>query len=243
MALSYADIEGIWIKAGGSAGTAPLAAAVAMAESGGNPNALNNNSGTGDLSYGLWQINMIGTLGPSRRREFGIQSNSALLDPVTNAKAAVKVSNGGTNFSAWTTFTSGAFKKFLNGSVPPNQASGGTSGPTDTLASFQSDVVSPIVDNVENMLNYIYMGILVVGGVLLITGALWAMSRDSEVVTAGSSVGRAIYDVTLFRHLRGAPGPRRVTPNGINPRANLPTLPTGEAIPPAGSGNGPSSAE
>ena len=44
---------------------------------------------TGDLSYGLWQINMIDTLGPARLKQFGIKSNDDLLDPRVNARAAI----------------------------------------------------------------------------------------------------------------------------------------------------------
>ena len=43
--------------------------AVAMAESAGNPHAFNDNWHTGDLSYGLMQINMIGKMGPNRRAQ------------------------------------------------------------------------------------------------------------------------------------------------------------------------------
>src|SRR3954465_3981494 len=61
---------------------------IAYAESGGNPAAHNDNPKTGDESYGLWQINMIGKLGPARRKAFGITDNKQLFDPATNAKAA-----------------------------------------------------------------------------------------------------------------------------------------------------------
>ena len=44
---------------------------------------------TGDLSYGIFQINMFGDLGPARRKMFNIQSNEELLDPLTNARAAI----------------------------------------------------------------------------------------------------------------------------------------------------------
>lgn len=44
---------------------------------------------TGDLSYGLWQINMIDDLGPARRKQFGLTSNDDLLDPRVNARAAL----------------------------------------------------------------------------------------------------------------------------------------------------------
>ncbi len=49
---------------------ARIAAAIALAESGGNSDAHNGNAATGDDSYGLWQINMIGAMGPARRVEF-----------------------------------------------------------------------------------------------------------------------------------------------------------------------------
>jgi soluble lytic murein transglycosylase-like protein len=62
-----------------------------MAESGGNPNAI---SRTND--YGLWQINA---------------SHGALatLNPLGSAEAAVSISGNGSNWGAWTTYTSGAY--------------------------------------------------------------------------------------------------------------------------------------
>ena len=70
-----------------------LAAAVAMAESGGNPNAY------GDAQYGgsigLWQINL-----PSHPGVTAAQ----LYDPTFNAQTAYQISNGGTNWKPWTTF-------------------------------------------------------------------------------------------------------------------------------------------
>jgi len=78
-----------------------MAWAIAMRESGGKPSAFNGNAGTGDKSYGLFQINMLGNLGPARLKELGLNSNEDLLDPLTNAKAAYKMSKGGTDFGAW----------------------------------------------------------------------------------------------------------------------------------------------
>jgi hypothetical protein len=75
--------------------------AIAKRESGGQPTAYNGNSGTGDKSYGLFQINMIGDLGPSRRAKFGLKSNDELLNPVIAARAAYQMSGGGKNWSAW----------------------------------------------------------------------------------------------------------------------------------------------
>ena len=80
--------------------------ATAMKESTGRPLAHNKNSRTGDNSYGLFQINMIGSLGPARLKEFGLSNNKELFDPHTNAKVAFKMSNGGKDWSAWHGITS-----------------------------------------------------------------------------------------------------------------------------------------
>ena len=74
---------------------------IAKRESGGRPDAFNPDTSTGDQSYGLFQINMLGSMGPARRKQFGLQANEDLLDPVTNAKAAYRMSNGGRDFGAW----------------------------------------------------------------------------------------------------------------------------------------------
>lgn len=78
-----------------------LAWAIVMRESRGHPTSHNNNPSTGDNSYGLFQINMIGSLGEDRKEKFGITKNSDLLDPVTNAQAAFYMSAKGTNFGSW----------------------------------------------------------------------------------------------------------------------------------------------
>lgn len=78
-----------------------VAWAIAKKESNGRPLAHNDNVGTGDNSYGIFQINMLGYLGESRRDKFGLKKNSELFDPVVNAKAAFYMSAKGTNFGAW----------------------------------------------------------------------------------------------------------------------------------------------
>lgn len=75
--------------------------AVAMRESGGRPSAYNGNAATGDKSYGLFQINMIGNLGKARMKQLGLSSYEDLLDPGVNARAAFKMTNGGKHWSAW----------------------------------------------------------------------------------------------------------------------------------------------
>jgi uncharacterized membrane protein YgcG len=88
---SCSSLEDLWDQAGGDPSDAFMAAEIAMAESGGNPNAI---SPTDD--YGLWQIN-------------ASNGSLATLDPYENAKSAIELSGDGTNWGAWTTYTSGLY--------------------------------------------------------------------------------------------------------------------------------------
>lgn len=90
-----------------------MAWSVAMAESGGRPLAQNQSRRTGDSSYGLFQINMIGDLGPTRREQFNLKTNSELLDPVRNAQVAFYMSGHGTNWIAWKNGKTPRAKEFL----------------------------------------------------------------------------------------------------------------------------------
>lgn len=110
--LSVGQLKALALAAGFNDRDASIMAAIAMAESGGRSAAHNNNPRTGDNSYGLWQVNMLGRMGPERRRAFGIGSNEALFDPAVNASAARKVFES-QGFGAWSVFKSGAYRQFL----------------------------------------------------------------------------------------------------------------------------------
>lgn len=75
--------------------------AVAKKESNGRPLAYNGNRKTGDNSYGVFQINMLGSMGEDRREKFNLTYNKDLLDPWTNATIAFHMSAGGENWSSW----------------------------------------------------------------------------------------------------------------------------------------------
>lgn len=90
--LGCGGLEALWDSAGGNPADAVMAASIAMAESGGNQYAV---SPTDDIGY--WQIN---------RPSWGAM---ATTDPVGNARAAIQISSDGTNWSPWTTYTSGAY--------------------------------------------------------------------------------------------------------------------------------------
>ena len=129
---TYAQLEGLWINAGGSQSLAPLMAAIAEAESGGNPSAVNatDNNGT-QTSWGLWQVSN-GTHSPPAAN---------ILDPNVNAQqAAAKYQSQG--LGAWGTYTSGAYRAFMSNATTPATtglpASGGTAAAT-TATSYAAD--------------------------------------------------------------------------------------------------------
>lgn len=89
--LGCSALEALWRTAGGAPSAQVTAASIAMAESSGNQYA------TGPYGErGYWQINP----------DHGALST---YDPDGNAKAAVIISDDGTNWSPWTTFVDGAY--------------------------------------------------------------------------------------------------------------------------------------
>ena len=78
-----------------------LAVAISKRESSWDPKAFNGNENTKDLSYGLFQINMRGDLGPSRRQAYGLERNEDLFNPKTNIRVAWEMSGHGSDFDPW----------------------------------------------------------------------------------------------------------------------------------------------
>lgn len=102
--LAYAQ------NAGFQGEDAYTAIAIALAESGGDPNAYNPETAAGappaEGSYGLWQIYL------HAHPEFqGVN----LADPQENANAAFQIySQAGNSFRPWSTFKTGAFRKYID---------------------------------------------------------------------------------------------------------------------------------
>lgn len=119
-----------------------------------------------DNSYGLWQINMIGAMGPARRKQFSISSNEALLDPATNARAAYSVwkSQG---WKGWTSFTSGKYKS------PQTDAAMGSAHTGDSIGDIAGEVkdklnpLTGIADSVNAASKNFVKGFVSTGGVLV----------------------------------------------------------------------------
>jgi hypothetical protein len=134
MAYSYGQLEQLWVQAGGSRALAPLMAAIAMAESAGNPAANNyqDNGGT-QTSWGLWQVSNGTHSWPGQQDP---------NNPLNNARYAVqKYQSQG--LSAWGTYDSGAYKQYYQGGVAPSSLpQGGSATATQAEDIAWYDVLS-----------------------------------------------------------------------------------------------------
>jgi murein DD-endopeptidase MepM/ murein hydrolase activator NlpD len=127
--------------------------AVAMAESTGD--ATETNMKGQDNSYGLWQINMKGAMGPERRKALGISSNEELLDPALNARAAKMLfdergfqpwrnSYGNANYNRWIGQARAVAPSVMGGG---GAAAGVSGGPVTSTANQEQDLLQALKDN------------------------------------------------------------------------------------------------
>lgn len=154
--MKMGDITSILKQAGFKGEGLQNALTILKHESGYNKFAWNPPStGTGDDSYGLFQINMIGKLYKERMEKewkiagskdtFKLGSVADLYDPLTNARVAYHMSKGGMDWSSWTT------KKYLNDKdAKPSGNYSGTS--SNSSGRGGSNIVSDIVSSVGSSL-------------------------------------------------------------------------------------------
>lgn len=200
---TYAQLMALWVNAGGSTATAPVAAAIALAESGGCSASLNDsdNGGT-QTSWGLWQLSD------------GSHSQPVpnVMNPTVNAAAAVeKWRNHGESFSPWGTYTSGAYRKYLSTGTTPDFAAVPVTAAADTTAadntgdacafgipkiniSFAPDFPGFCLMTKSQMRSVLSVGTIIVGGVVFLAGVaiLIASTRTRAGTVTASTVKAAL---------------------------------------------------
>lgn len=185
---SYAQLKSLWNSQGGNPLYADMAAAVALAESGGKSDATNSNT-NGSTDRGLWQIN-------------SVHGGQSTFDPIANAKAAINISSNGKNWSPWVTFTTGAYKKFLSPTTladstqPASTAGIGIPGVGGISVSgvVQSAVNAMLklmgLGSMRDMLER--AGLIILGFALIVMGIHILSSGGSQTnVFTGSTGGRS----------------------------------------------------
>jgi hypothetical protein len=192
---SYAQLETLWINAGGSKALAPVAAAIAEAESGGNSDAYNGNDSNGrggtQVSAGLWQISN-GTMAPVPN----------WANPATNAQYAVAKYKAAGGWSPWGTYTSGAYRAFLSNSTTPDPnvpgsatqlAAQATAASTaDCLVGGQHVAIFfgmgpslPCLFTYSNARGWIGVGLVLAGGAIMLPGLLLVAASVGTRALAG----------------------------------------------------------
>tara|TARA_R100000278_G_scaffold46585_1_gene40484 strand:+ start:85 stop:2397 length:2313 start_codon:yes stop_codon:yes gene_type:complete len=115
--IPQTKIEQMLLAVGFKPADAKIMAAVAMAESAGDPMIDTVKSGLdpqkkNEFSIGLFQLNMIDDFLEERLRLFDIESTDELYDPIVNVIAAKRLFDQ-QGFGAWGAYTNNSYKQFL----------------------------------------------------------------------------------------------------------------------------------
>lgn len=203
---SYAQLMTLWINAGGSKALAPIAAAIAEAESGGNSDALNPNDNNGtQSSYGLWQISN-GTHAPP---------SPGWANPAVNAQLAVAKYKAAGGFSPWGTYDSGAYKAYLSPSTTPDPnvpgsatalaAESAAAGSADCLLGFGGIPGTSWLNDLfgsggnigqacfltkSNARAFIGAGLMAVGGLIFLPGLVLIIMGEPRLASVAGMVNK-----------------------------------------------------
>jgi murein DD-endopeptidase MepM/ murein hydrolase activator NlpD len=203
--ISDAAIAGAAKSAGFSGDALVKAVAIAMAESGGNIYA--HNAVPPDNSYGLWQINMLGAMGPERRKRFGLKSNEELYDPGVNAKVAYAFYKSRGGFADWSTYTGGSYLGYLprarkaagNPAEAPSAGGVEQTGLSNPLS--WPGAITDFFGLITDPVTWKRVGMFVGGGILLAIG-LFMLSGQAD--RAGQALGMAVDFIPGGKALKGA---------------------------------------
>ena len=156
--LPVEKIRDLAVQAGFSPKDAGTMAAICKSESKGFAGA--HNSTYPDDSYGLCQINMLDEpgymLGKERREKFGIKSNEALKDPLTNLKAAKQVFDS-QGFGAWSDYKNEKYLEFLPAPQMPEtkydaQSSNGSSNLDEAKPGIEETKTREVLGKLSEIL-------------------------------------------------------------------------------------------
>jgi hypothetical protein len=216
--LNFKQIENVWTRNGGSKKLAPVMAAIALAESGGYTQAHHKNA-NGTVDRGLWQINS---------SNYRLYKGHNIFDPNVNAHAAKRLAEGGKGLGNWTTYTSGAYTKYLPKGYPKGQGVVSTlKGVGSDIAGVPGDVASipgkvlggvggAVASPVEDALKWfgmrlVFAMLIMGGGGLILLGLLLIGADLGLAAFAGASNSK-----TGKRAVNAA---TRITPAGRAARA------------------------
>lgn len=116
--LSASQIAGYASKAGVTGQNVQIATAIALAESGGDTDKVSPQNRNGTYDFGTWQINGV---------HKDLLASHNWRDPADNAAMMFIISNGGTNWKPWASYTSGAYlTHYAAANVSPDTSGSGS---------------------------------------------------------------------------------------------------------------------
>lgn len=207
------------LSLGQSQENAAVYAAIASAESGLDYRVINDTPSTGDYSVGMYQINYYGNLYGERAAKFGTPQQLIQGGLTRQSIAAMEIGQGG--FTPWSTYTSGAYIKYLNGYSPPSGAPpGGGVPPTISQGS-----TGPYVSQLQTDLNVLGYGLAVDGDFGPRTYEAVVAFQQSARIQVDGVVGpqtwQALANAVATAQGGGNPGPTGI-PGGSTPPSEPP---------------------
>jgi hypothetical protein len=176
--------------AGLTAAQAVVATAIALAESSGDDAALGDTNlvtSTWGPSYGAWQVRTLrAETGTGQDRDLAALQSGGLA---RQARAMVDISGGGTNWSPWSVYSSGAYQRYLGQA----QAAAGAPGvqllgnpAADGSTTDPNDTAGKAVTQAKGILLKLAAGVF--GLALLGLGLNTALGIRRRTVAAGDQV-------------------------------------------------------
>jgi len=192
-AMTMAQVESVWIQAGGNPQAASMAAAIADASSGLDPNATFTNP-DGSVGVGLWLID-----------KNGMPPGST--DPLANARAAVQLSKNGTDWQnwcvAWSDNACGQNKgTYLGDGSNALGAMGGNynvAGATPTGAGTPAATAVSTTPSTPSVTGNKYFVILVF---LVVAGGIWYFMNKQRSQNIGDEDTRSGHFIHVQEHNR-----------------------------------------
>lgn len=177
MPYDYAALKSLAASAGLSGSDLDVAAAIALAESGGRPEAI---SRTND--YGLWQINV-----PSWPQF----SKTELLTPAGNARAMAVVRRSGRGWDHWTTYRTGAYRRHMAAamSIPsPGDVIDALPGPNPGEVLDNLNPVGWVDDLLGGLGSLLLTLLLTAAGAALVHVGITRLTRQSDTAKTVASI-------------------------------------------------------
>lgn len=180
--LTAAQVYNLAKDAGLSPAAAGIATAIARAESGWRTDAMGDTTITTDKwgpSIGLWQIRSV----KAESGTGGTRDATRLTDPAFNARSMVSISSGGTRWSPWSVYTSGAYRQYMgadtsgDGTLPPgtsttnpNKRAIDSEGVLDKLNPFDNWAEDGLTLGLKLLATGLAGGLVVIGAIRTVSG-------------------------------------------------------------------------